>query len=83
MPFRAGFTSDDHPSGLTNSKLYTSDEAAAFLGLSRETLSLWRCTQRYNLPFVKIGRLVKYKEADLLAFVESRRHTGVSDEARK
>jgi excisionase family DNA binding protein len=81
MPFRAGFTPDNYPSGLTNSKLYTSDEAAAFLGISRETLSLWRCTKRYNLPFVKVGRLVKYKEADLLAFVESRRHSGLSEDA--
>ena len=75
------FGPEYHPSSLTNSKLYTSDEAAAFLGVSRETLSLWRCTKRYNLPFVKIGRLVKYKEADLLAFVESRRHTCVSEAA--
>lgn len=52
--------------------LYNEKEAADFLGLEPGTLSVWRSTQRYSLPFCKIGRLVKYRESDLLAFVESR-----------
>lgn len=54
-------------------KLLSQAEAAKLLGLAPETLSVWRCTKRYNLPYIKVGRLVKYREADLMAFVESRR----------
>jgi len=54
------------------SKLLTPQEAAAFLGLSVATLNTWRCTKRYNLPFVKIGGSVRYMEADLQKFVERR-----------
>ncbi len=55
--------------------LHDEKSAAEFLGLEPGTLAVWRSTRRYNLPFVKIGRLVKYRESDLLAFVESRLQT--------
>lgn len=41
------------------------------------TLAVWRSTGRYNLPFIKIGRKVRYRRADLEAWIESRtRNTG-------
>lgn len=52
--------------------LLTSEEAAEMLGTSVITLANWRCTARYSLPFVKIGRSIRYKESDLLKFIESR-----------
>ena len=30
------------------------------------------CTKRYNLPMVKIGRVVKYRRADLDDFIAAR-----------
>ena len=42
------------------------------------TLAVWRSTGRYNLPFVKIGRLVKYREADLVAFIDRRTFSSVA-----
>ena len=47
-------------------------EAAEVLTLSPGTLSVWRSTGRYALPFLKIGRKVRYRRADLLAWMESR-----------
>lgn len=47
-------------------------DAAAFLGVSEQTLAVWRCTKRYPLPYVKVGRLVRYKTSDLQAFLELR-----------
>jgi hypothetical protein len=47
-------------------------EAAEILGVTAGTLSVWRCTRRYPLPYVKIGRSVKYRMADLERFIESR-----------
>ncbi len=55
-------------------KLLTPYEVAEMLGVSVETLNVWRATNRYPLPYVKAGRLVRYRNADLQAFIESRLH---------
>ena len=47
-------------------------EAAAYLHVSPSTLAVWTCTNRYNLPYVKVGRLVQYRLSDLDHFLESR-----------
>jgi hypothetical protein len=51
----------------------TTQEAAEFLGLHPGSLAIWRCKQRYNLPFVKIGKKIYYYEADLVAWEKSRK----------
>jgi excisionase family DNA binding protein len=62
------------------SDLLDENEAAKLLSLAAGTLSVWRSTGRYNVPFVKVGRLVRYKRTDLEAWIESRtRSTGVTD----
>ena len=56
----------------TNNELLTEAEAAAILGLKNaKTLSVWRCTKRYALTYVKYGRTVRYRRKDLDAFIES------------
>jgi excisionase family DNA binding protein len=50
-------------------------ESANLLGLAPGTLGVWRSTGRYQLPFVKIGRNVRYRRADLDAWLESRTRT--------
>lgn len=53
--------------------------AAALLDVSPGTLSVWRSTGRYALPFLKIGRKVRYRRADLLVWLEKRtRDTGAT-----
>jgi excisionase family DNA binding protein len=52
--------------------LLDSKAAAQYLGVTVHTMSIWRCTGRYKIPFVKVGRLVKYKRSALEAFVSSR-----------
>lgn len=47
--------------------------AAAILGVQPQTLAAWACTKRVNLPFVKIGGLVKYRRRDLTEFIERNR----------
>lgn len=51
------------------SELLSRKEAAAYLGIAEQTLAIWHCTQRYQLPCAKIGRLVRYKKSDLDAFI--------------
>jgi excisionase family DNA binding protein len=50
--------------------LLTREQAANYLGVKTSTLAVWACTKRYNLPFVKIGRLCKYRLNVLEEFVE-------------
>jgi len=59
-------------------KLLSTREAVKFLGgaVSAQTLTTWRCTKRQNIPYLKIGRLVYYDVADLLAWLESRKVRG-------
>jgi excisionase family DNA binding protein len=52
-----------------HSELLSRVEAAAYLGVARQTLAIWACTNRYDLPYVKIGKLVKYRKSDLDAFI--------------
>jgi excisionase family DNA binding protein len=47
-------------------------QAAAYLGVEANTLAIWRCTKRYPLPYIKVGRLVRYRKSDLDAFLASR-----------
>lgn len=49
--------------------LLTRKEAADYLGVKEQTLACWACAGRYRLPFVRIGRLVKYRQQDLDAFI--------------
>lgn len=59
--------------------LLDEQEAADLLTVSPGTLSVWRSTGRYNLPFLKVGRMVRYRRADLLAWLEKRtRETGAT-----
>ena len=54
-------------------KLLSRPEAAAFLGIAEGTLAVWASTKRYSLPYIKVGRLVKYRLSDLEKFLEDRR----------
>jgi excisionase family DNA binding protein len=53
------------------SELLTRKQAAEYLGVNEGTLAVWACTGRYHLRMVKIGRLVKYRLSDLVAFIET------------
>ncbi len=55
------------------SDLLSRREAAEYLGITERTLAVWACVKRYNLPYVKIGRLVKYRRSELDNFIN--RHT--------
>lgn len=52
-------------------KLMTPKQVSACLGVGVETLNAWRALRRYDLPYVKVGRLVRYREEDVMQFIES------------
>ena len=68
------------PAALPPSRLLDTGAAADYLGIKGHTLEIWRMTRRYPLPFVRIGRRVKYRQADLDAFISARTCGAFSDE---
>jgi hypothetical protein len=50
--------------------------AAAFLNTTVGTLAVWRCTRRYPLRFVRVGRKIMYRLRDLESFIDDRTMSG-------
>lgn len=68
--------SQDQPDNLL-----TPNDAAKRLGVTKHALNNWRKNNSVNLPYVRIGRLVKYRASDLQAFiVENVQSVGVPRE---
>lgn len=55
---------------MASRSLLEPGEVAEILGVAPQTLASWRATKRYDLPFVKIGRLCKYRPEDVEAFID-------------
>jgi excisionase family DNA binding protein len=64
---------------LPPSQLLSREQAAEYLGVKPQTLAVWKTSQRYRLPVVKVGSLVRYRLADLERFLESRTVGGVAE----
>ena len=47
------------------------NQAASMLLVDVETLNVWRCTKRYKLPYVRIGRSIRYRLKDIEEFIEN------------
>lgn len=59
--------------------LVDENAAAEILDVTPGTLSVWRSTGRYALPFIKVGRKVRYSRAALEAWLSDRtRNTGAT-----
>ncbi|OQX03566.1 MAG: hypothetical protein BWK73_39130 [Thiothrix lacustris] len=55
-----------------NEPLRTPEQAAQYLNVSERQLQLDRTTKRL-IPYIKVGRLVRYSKADLDAYIQSQR----------
>lgn len=53
-------------------ELLDEKQAAQYLTVTPGTLAVWRSVGRYRLPFVKVGRMVRYRRSDLDAWLEAR-----------
>jgi excisionase family DNA binding protein len=53
-------------------KLLSPEQVANTLGVSKQTLAVWRCEQRYPLPYIKVGSRVRYRPEDVQQFVAAR-----------
>ena len=65
---------DNKTKPKATSNLLTTEEAADYLKLKPNTLERWRSQYPNRLPFVKIGRTVKYRLEDLQAYISDNRN---------
>jgi len=64
-------------------RLIGTEEAAQLLGLQPCTLAAWREDgSQPSLCFFKIGRAVRYRYSDLLAFIETRKAASTLESRR-
>lgn len=49
--------------------LLSRQQTAKYLGISGITLAIWAHTKSQDLPFIKIGRLCKYRKGDIDDFI--------------
>ena len=52
--------------------LLSEQQAAQILGIQPATLQVWRCTRRYPLQYVKVGRTVRYRRSAVEEFISLR-----------
>lgn len=65
---------------LDTDDLLTPEAAASLLQLSPRTLASWRSQGRNELPWYRVGSRIRYRRADLLAWLEARKAaTGADD----
>lgn len=68
----------DQPNSLIGSlmkpplDLFCTEDAAAYIGIASHTLEVWRCSKRYNIPYIKVGGRVRYRRSDLDIWLKSR-----------
>ena len=54
---------------ITRFGLLKPQEVADMIGVAVSTLATWRCTKRYRLPYLKIGKNVMYAPKDIENFI--------------
>lgn len=70
------------PGSSFDDPLVPPERAAELLGLSRQTLAVWRHRGDSRLPYIKLsGRAVRYRLSDVRQFIEQRRHVTPTTEA--
>ena len=78
---------DEHPAAGATAEspmgqLYTVEEVARFLRVTQRAVQVW--IKRGELTAVRYGRLLRVRQADLVAFGEvSTRHTPPADQAQE
>jgi len=80
MPKHITINADAAPDN--EEKLMTTHEAADFFGMAPSTLEKWR-VQAIGPTYVLIGRSVRYRLRDLLAFAEGRKVVTISAPGRR
>ena len=55
-------------------KLLTPLQVAELLGISSGTLAVWRSNGTHQIPYIKVGRCVRYKRSGVERFINQQEH---------
>jgi excisionase family DNA binding protein len=55
-------------------RLLTPLQVAELLGISSGTLAVWRSNGTHQIPYIKVGRCVRYKRAVVERFLDQQEH---------
>jgi len=55
---------------LEQEQLLTSEGVASMIGISIGTLAMWR-SRKEQLPYLKLGKCVRYRASDVRQWIES------------
>lgn len=61
--------------------LLTPDDLESIYGIPKATQATWRCTGRWSLPYIKVGRNVRYRRESIEEWLRAREHGGASPAA--
>jgi hypothetical protein len=75
---RANTRYPQSPGDMTSEPFVDENRGAEHLGVSPRTMQRWRMTGT-GAPWFRIGRLAKYRIADLTAWAEAQARTSTSD----
>jgi len=56
---------------LDTDALIDTDGASTLLSVPSATLAKWRSTGEVRIPYVRLGRQIKYRTSDLKRFIET------------
>lgn len=59
--------------------LLSAEQAAEYLGVAVQTLSKWRCTGEQNIPYIRVGRSIRYRLEALEQWLQDRTVAPVED----
>ena len=60
-----------HSISLDDNVIVNTSEAARLIRTPEKSLIKWRSTGEHNIPYIKIGRNVRYRTADLRKWIEA------------
>jgi len=64
---------------MSKNNLLTQKEMAEYLGTTVGSLNTWRCQNRYPIPFIKVGSLVRYNLDDVNKWLKTRTQNSLGD----
>jgi predicted DNA-binding transcriptional regulator AlpA len=60
--------------------LLDDQQLAEILGVSPKTIANWRCSKRLAIPYIKLSRSVRYRKADIAAYLATRTVNAMKEE---
>jgi Helix-turn-helix domain len=79
-PKKARKTMHSAQNELTADEIWLPKQTADCLRVKEATLKTWRSKQTQPLPYLRVGKLIRYRKSDVLAFLDFCSQSGDGEE---